>query len=95
MAVPLDAADRLCGKPEIALSGVPESDGMIALSDWVMDAVERAIPSNGRLSPPRAENEIQRFVRGELARRWEKAESHGALRARLRPRQKQGKKGRI
>ena len=72
VAVPLDAADRLCGKPEIALSGVPESDGLVALSDWVMDAVERAIPSNGRLSPPRAENEIQRFVRGELARRWGK-----------------------
>ena len=36
---------------------------MVGLTDWALDAVERAIPSNGRLTPERAEHDISVAVR--------------------------------
>ena len=45
---------------------------MVSLTDWALDAVERAIPSNGRLTPERAEHDISVAVRRELSRRWGK-----------------------
>jgi len=72
VSVPLDGADRLAGHPDVQLLGIPEDDGMVALADWALDAVERAIPSNGKLTPQRAENEIAMMVRRELSRRWGK-----------------------
>jgi ribonuclease J len=72
IAIPLDAADRLAGAPHVELIGVPEDDGAVAISDWVVDAVERVIPSNGRLTPEKAEPSMRNAVRRELARRWGK-----------------------
>ncbi len=72
VAVPIDAADRLAGKVDVELVGVPDDDGMVKLVDWALDAVERAIPSNGRLTPQRAEHDISVAVRRELSRRWGK-----------------------
>ncbi|MDB2405753.1 ribonuclease J, partial [Alphaproteobacteria bacterium] len=49
VAVPIDAANRLAGQVEVELAGAPTDDGMVKLTDWTLDAVERAIPSSGRL----------------------------------------------
>jgi ribonuclease J len=72
VAVPIDAANRLAGQVEVELAGAPTDDGMVKLTDWTLDAVERAIPSSGRLTPERAEQEISVAVRRELSRRWGK-----------------------
>lgn len=72
VAVPLDAADRLAGQVDVQLAGVPVDDGLVKLKDWALDAVERAIPSNGKLTPDRAEHEISVAVRREFSRRWGK-----------------------
>jgi len=72
VAVPIDAANRLAGQVEVELAGAPADDGMVKLTDWTLDAVERAIPSSGRLTPERAEQEISVAVRRELSRRWGK-----------------------
>lgn len=72
VALPLDAADRLAGQPQVETVGLPEDDGTVKLADWALDAVERAIPSNGRLTPERAEHDISVAVRRELKRRWGK-----------------------
>jgi ribonuclease J len=75
IALPIDAADRLAGSPRIELLGVPEHDGAVAMIDWVYDVVERTIPSNGRLTPSKAETSIRNAVRRELTRRWGKKPS--------------------
>ncbi len=72
VAIPVDAGNRLAGQVEVELVGSPEDDGMVKLSDWALDAVERAIPSNGRLTPERAEHDISVAIRRELSRRWGK-----------------------
>ncbi len=72
VAVPIDAANRLAGQVEVELAGAPTDDGMVKLTDWTLDAVERAIPSSGRLRPERAEQDISVAVRRELSRRWGK-----------------------
>ena len=72
VAVPIDAANRLAGQVEVELAGAPADDGMVKLTDWTLDAVERAIPSSGRLTPERAEQDISVAVRRELSRRWGK-----------------------
>ena len=72
VAVPLDAADRLAGDIAVETVGLPQNDGMVKLADWVLDAVERCIPSNGRLTPERAEHDIRIAVKREMKRRWGK-----------------------
>lgn len=72
VAVPLDAANRLAGHVDVETVGLPKSDGVVKLADWVFDAVERCIPSNGRLTPERAEHEIRVAVKREMKRRWGK-----------------------
>ncbi|MGC6533959.1 MAG: ribonuclease J [Parvibaculales bacterium] len=72
IAIPVDAANRLAGQVAVELVGVPLDDGAVKLHDWVMDAAERQIPSNGRLTPERAEQDIKAAVRREMARRWGK-----------------------
>lgn len=72
VAVPIDAANRLAGQVEVELAGAPTDDGMVKLTDWTLDAVERAIPSSGRLTPERAEQDISVAVGRELSRRWGK-----------------------
>ena len=72
VAVPLDAADRLSGDIAVETVGLPQNDGMVKLADWVLDAVERCIPSNGRLTPERAEHDIRIAVKREMKRRWGK-----------------------
>jgi ribonuclease J len=72
VAVPIDAANRLAGQVEVELAGAPADDGMVKLTDWTLDAVERAISSSGRLTPERAEQDISVAVRRELSRRWGK-----------------------
>ena len=72
VAVPIDAANRLAGQVEVELAGAPTDDGMVKLTDWTLDAVERAIPSSGRLTPERAEQDVSVAVRRELSRRWGK-----------------------
>ena len=72
VGVPLDAANRLSGDIAVETVGLPQSDGMVKLSDWVLDAVERCIPSNGRLTPERAEHDMRIAVKREMKRRWGK-----------------------
>ena len=72
VGVPLDAANRLSGDIAVETVGLPQSDGMVKLSDWVLDAVERCIPSNGRLTPERAEHDMRVAVKREMKRRWGK-----------------------
>ncbi len=72
VSLPIDATDRLAGQPDVKLVGIPKDDGMVAMADWVLDAVERAIPSAGQLTPERAEKEITKLVRREMGRRWGK-----------------------
>jgi ribonuclease J len=72
VALPVDAAERLAGTPSVEMVGIPEDDGAVQLADWAMDAVERAIPSNGKLTPSKAEASIRNGVRRELGRRWGK-----------------------
>ena len=72
VGVPLDAANRLSGDIAVETVGLPQNDGMVKLIDWVLDAVERCIPSNGRLTPERAEHDIRIAVKREMKRRWGK-----------------------
>jgi len=72
VGVPLDAANRLSGDIAVETVGLPQNDGMVKLSDWVLDSVERCIPSNGRLTPERAEYDIRIAVKREMKRRWGK-----------------------
>ena len=72
VAIPINASNRLAGQVEIELVGAPEDDGMVSLRDWALDAVDRAIPSNGKMSPGRAEQDISVAIRRELSRRWGK-----------------------
>jgi len=72
VGVPLDAANRLSGDIAVETVGLPQNDGMVKLSDWVLDAVERCIPSNERLTPERAEHDIRIAVKREMKRRWGK-----------------------
>ena len=72
VAVPLDAAHRLAGDIAVETVGLPQNDGMVKLADWVLDAVERCIPSNGRLTPERAEHDMRIAVKREMKRRWGK-----------------------
>lgn len=72
VAVPIDAANRLCGHVEVETVGLPQTDGVVKLADWVLDAVERCIPSSGKLTPERAENDIRIAVKREMKRRWGK-----------------------
>jgi len=62
----------LAGVPSVELVGVPEDDGTVRLADWALDAVERAIPSNGRLTPEKAATSMRNGIRREMARRWGK-----------------------
>ena len=70
--MPIDAANRLCGHVEVETVGLPQTDGVVKLADWVLDAVERCIPSSGKLTPERAENDIRIAVKREMKRRWGK-----------------------
>lgn len=72
VGVPVDAANRLSGQVSVETVGLPQNDGMVKLADWVLDAVERCIPSNGKLTPERAENDIRVAVKREMKRRWGK-----------------------
>lgn len=72
VAVPIDAANRLCGHVEVETVGLPQTNGVVKLADWVLDAVERCIPSSGKLTPERAENDIRIAVKREMKRRWGK-----------------------
>ena len=56
ISLPLDAAHRLCGDIDITLIGVPENDDFY---ESLHDAVESVIPSNGKLTPARAEKAIR------------------------------------
>lgn len=70
--VPVDAAHRLAGHIEVEMLGVPLDDGTVKLEDWVIDAVERKIPSNGRLTLERAEQDFKAATRRVMAQRWGK-----------------------
>lgn len=72
VGVPLDAANRLSGDIAVEAVGLPQNDGMVKLTDWVLDAVERCVPSNGRLTPERAEHDMRIAVKREMKRRWGK-----------------------
>ena len=72
VSVPLDNANRLCGQIEVQMRGIPEQDGDVDLVDWAVDAAERALPSSGKVTPARAEEEIGQYIRRELGRRWGK-----------------------
>ena len=72
VSIPLDGANRLCGRIEVQMRGIPEHDGDMDLEDWALDAAERALPSNGKVTPARAEEEVGQFVRRELGQRWGK-----------------------
>ncbi len=69
----IDKAGRLAAKPEVKLLGLPEDDGRgIRLEDWVLDAVARALPENGKITPKRATETISLYIRREMRRRWGK-----------------------
>ena len=73
VAIAIDAANRLCSDPEINISGMPLSDtDGILLSDWVVEAIERVLPENGKITPERAEKEISQSVRRMMATKWGK-----------------------
>ena len=72
IVVPVDANHRLAGALGVETLGLPLDDGMVKMEDWILDAAERKIPSNGRLTPERAEQDIKNAVRRELQRRWGK-----------------------
>ena len=73
VAVAIDRADRLAGAPQVKLIGLPDDDGLgVSLEDWVLDALERALPENGKITPEKAEAHIKRQVRQEMRRRWGK-----------------------
>ena len=72
VSIPLDGANRLCGRIEVQMRGIPEHDGDVDLVNWALDAAERALPSSGKVTPARAEEEIGQHIRRELGRRWGK-----------------------
>ena len=72
VSIPLDGANRLCGRVEVQMRGIPEDDGDMDLVNWALDATERALPSSGKVTPARAEEEVGQFIRRELGKRWGK-----------------------
>ncbi|MED5565713.1 MAG: ribonuclease J, partial [Pseudomonadota bacterium] len=72
VSIPLDGANRLCGRVEVQMRGIPEHDGDMDLVNWALDAAERALPSSGKVTPARAEEEVGQFIRRELGQRWGK-----------------------
>ena len=72
VSIPLDGANRLCGRVEVQMRGIPEHDGDMDLVNWALDAAERALPSSGKVTPARAEEEVGQFIRRELGKRWGK-----------------------
>ena len=72
VSIPLDGTNRLCGRIEVKMRGIPEHDGDMGLVDWALDAAERALPSSGKVTPARAEEEVGQFIRRELGKRWGK-----------------------
>ena len=72
VSIPLDGANRLCGRVEVQMRGIPEHDGDTDLVNWALDAAERALPSSGKVTPARAEEEVGQFIRRELGQRWGK-----------------------
>ncbi len=72
VSIPLDGANRLCGRVEIQMRGIPQYDGNTDLVNWALDAAERALPSSGKVTPARAEEEVGQFIRRELGQRWGK-----------------------
>lgn len=73
VGVAIDRAGRLAGQAEVSLLGLPEDDGLgVKLEDWVRDAVDRAIPENGKITPNRAAEDIKNYIRREMLRRWGK-----------------------
>ena len=72
VSIPLDGANRLCGRVEVQMRGIPEHDGDTDLVNWALDAAERALPSSGKVTPARAEEEVGQFIRREFGQRWGK-----------------------
>lgn len=72
VSIPLDGANRLCGRVEVQMRGIPEHDGDMDLVNWALDAAERALPSSGKVTPARAEEEVGQYIRRELGQRWGK-----------------------
>ena len=73
VAIALDQSNRVVGAPAISLMGLPDDDGLgVRLEDWISDAVERALPENGKISPDRAREDVKNYVRREMRRRWGK-----------------------
>ena len=72
VSIPLDGGNRLCGRVEVQMRGIPEHDGDTDLVNWALDAAERALPSSGKVTPARAEEEVGQFIRREFGQRWGK-----------------------
>lgn len=73
VAIALDQSNRVAGSPAISLMGLPDDDGLgVRLKDWISDAVERALPENGKITPERAREDVKNYVRREMRRRWGK-----------------------
>ena len=73
VSVVLDKAGRLAASPEISTRGLPDDDGLgVKLEDWILDALDRALPDNGKITPKRAEDDIRISIRREMRRRWGK-----------------------
>jgi len=73
IALAMDAGGRLCGAPEISLAGLPrhDEDGIL-MEDWVREAIDLAVPENGRVTQGRIEQDISRQVRRLCVQRWGK-----------------------
>lgn len=73
VALAMDAAGRLCAEPEIILTGIPPYDREgIALEDWVFEAIDMAVPENGRMTRGRIEGDIKRHIRRLFVQCWGK-----------------------
>ncbi|MGC6511343.1 MAG: ribonuclease J [Parvibaculales bacterium] len=73
VSIAVDKGGRLAASPEVQTMGLPDDDGLgVKLEDWLLDAVDRAVPENGKITPERAEADIKLSVRREMRRRWGK-----------------------
>ena len=70
VSIAVDKGGRLAASPEVQTMGLPDDDGLgVKLEDWILDAVDRAVPENGeshRSAPRRRSSAL--FA--EEMRRW-------------------------
>ena len=73
VALAVDKGGRLCAEPEISITGLPECDSEgIKMADWIREAVDMALPDNGRVTRDIVAAEMPQKIGRVLKQNWGK-----------------------